>query len=482
MNIVKKALTFEDLLLVPQYSEVLPKEVDVSSMLSKNIKLNIPLISAAMDTVTEHKLAIAMARAGGVGVIHKNMSIKEQVSEISKVKRSESFIIYNPFTINPDSSLNDAIKMANKRQVFGFPVVNNDNRLVGIVTNRDMCYEKDKNKKISEIMTRELITSSNVSITKEEALMIMHKNKVEKLLLVGNSSNLIGLITMKDIKSKIKYVNSLYNSRGELIVGGAIGVGDYERAKALVSANIDFLVLDSAHGGSKGVLDTVVGLKKEYKDIDIIAGNVVTAKATKELISRGVDAIKVGIGPGSICTTRVVTGVGMPQASAISECANEARGSGVPVIADGGIRYSGDAAKALALGASSVMLGSIFAGTKETPGDVILYQGKRYKLYRGMGSIGAMSSKVNDRYYQANIAKDKLVPEGIEGRVAYKGEVNEVIYQLVGGLKSSMGYCGSKNLKTFWQKSEFVEITASGLKESHVHDVMITKEAPNYQV
>lgn len=481
MRIRKRALTFEDVLLVPQYSEVLPKEVSLKTKLTKNISLNIPMVSAAMDTVTEYRAAIAMARLGGIGIIHKNMDIETQCKQVRKVKKSESGIIIDPIFVHPDATLGDAEELMNEFKISGVPVVDGHNKLLGILTNRDMRFEKDMKKLAKEVMTKmPLITAEN-GISLDEAADIMHQNKIEKLPIIDKEGFLKGLVTIKDIKKRIEYPNSNKDAFGRLVVGGAIGVGQLDRAKALVDAGCDVLVLDSAHGHSKGIIDTVKKIKSSL-EVDIIAGNIATAEAVESLIEAGVDAVKVGIGPGSICTTRIVAGVGVPQISAIDECAEAARKHGVPVIADGGIKYSGDIAKALAVGASCVMAGSLLAGTEESPGDTIMFQGRQYKSYRGMGSIGAMQKGSNDRYFQEGTAADKLVPEGIEGRVPFRGSIAGIVHQMMGGLRSSMGYCGSESIEMFWDKAEFVEITSAGLKESHVHDVIITQEAPNYHV
>jgi len=481
MNIRKRALTFEDVLLIPKYSEVLPKEVNLKTMLTRNIPLNIPMVSAAMDTVTEYRAAIAMAHLGGIGIIHKNMDIETQVKQVKKVKKSESGIIIDPIYVHPDATLAEAEQLMSEFKISGVPVVDGHNKLLGILTNRDMRFEKDLKKQAQAVMTPMPLITAKAGITLEEAEQIMHKNKIEKLPIIDESGFLKGLITIKDIKKRIEYPHANKDDFGRLRVGAAIGVGQIDRAKALVDAGVDVLVLDSAHGHSKGILDTVKAIKKEMV-IDIIAGNVATGEATEALIEAGADGVKVGIGPGSICTTRIVAGVGVPQISAIDECSAVGRKYGVPIIADGGIRYSGDIAKALAVGASAIMAGSLLAGTEESPGDTIMYQGRQYKSYRGMGSIGAMTKGSTDRYFQEGTAADKLVPEGIEGRVPYRGTIAAVVHQMMGGLRSSMGYCGSESITAFWDKAEFVEITSAGLKESHVHDVIITQEAPNYHV
>ena len=481
MRIRKRALTFEDVLLVPQYSEVLPKEVSLETKLTRNISLKIPMVSAAMDTVTEYRAAIAMARLGGIGIIHKNMDIETQCKQVTKVKKSESGIIIDPIFVHPDATLADAERLMQEYKISGVPVVDGHNKLLGILTNRDMRFEKDMRKLASEAMSKMPLITATKGISLDDAADIMHKNKIEKLPIIDEEGFLKGLVTIKDIKKRIEYPNSNKDSFGRLVVGGAIGVGQFDRAKALVSAGCDVLVLDSAHGHSKGILDTVRKIK-ETLEVDVIAGNIATKEAVEALIEAGADAVKVGIGPGSICTTRIVAGVGVPQISAIDECAEAARPHGVPVIADGGIKYSGDISKALAVGASCIMAGSLLAGTEESPGETIMFQGRQYKSYRGMGSIGAMQKGSNDRYFQEGTAADKLVPEGIEGRVPFRGSIAGIVHQMMGGLRASMGYCGSETIEMFWDKAEFVEITSAGLKESHVHDVIITQEAPNYHI
>jgi len=481
MRIRKRALTFEDVLLVPAKSEVLPKEVSLKTKLTKNISLNIPFVSAAMDTVTEYQAAIAMARLGGIGIIHKNMDEAAQALQVKKVKKSTSGMIIDPISVTPSQTLQDAEDLMSSYRISGVPVVDKNNMLLGILTNRDMRFIKDFSQLAGDIMTKMPLITGAKGTTLEEASEVMHKNKIEKLPIINTDGTLRGLITIKDINKLVEYPNAAKDTHGRLLVGAAIGVGQMDRAKALVEAGCDVLVLDSAHGHSKGILDTVVAIKKEL-DIDVIAGNVATAEATEDLIKCGADAVKVGIGPGSICTTRIVAGVGVPQISAIDECSAMGAKYGVPIIADGGIKFSGDVAKALAVGAGCVMMGSALAGTEESPGEVILSQGRKYKSYRGMGSLGAMSKGSSDRYFQEGTASEKLVPEGIEGMVPYKGFMKEIIHQFVGGLRSSMGYLGSKDLETFRNTAEFVEITSAGLKESHVHDVTITNEAPNYHV
>ncbi len=481
MNIKKRALTFEDVLLVPQYSEVLPKEVSLESRFSNNIPLKIPMASAAMDTVTEYRAAIAMARLGGIGVIHKNMDIETQAKMVKKVKKSESGIIIDPIYMHPGSTLGQAEEIMSEFKISGVPIVDEHHKLLGILTNRDTHFEKDLNRSVEEIMTKVPLITAKKGISLDDAAEIMHQNKIEKLPLIDDNGYLQGLVTIKDIKKRIEYPNANKDDFGRLRVAAAIGVGQMERAKALVDAGVDVLVLDSAHGHSKGIIDTVKTIKSTLS-VDVVAGNVATAEAVEALAAAGADGVKVGIGPGSICTTRIVAGVGVPQISAIDECAQAGRRFGVPIIADGGIKYSGEIAKALAVGASCIMAGSLLAGTEESPGDLINFQGRQYKAYRGMGSIGAMGKGSTDRYFQEGTAADKLVPEGIEGRVPYRGSIAGIVHQMMGGLRASMGYCGSKDIETFQQKAQFVEITSAGLKESHVHDVQITAEAPNYHV
>ena len=481
MNIRKRALTFEDVLLVPKYSEVLPKEVSLETKLTRNITLNIPMVSAAMDTVTEYRAAIAMAHLGGIGIIHKNMDIETQAKMVRKVKKSESGVIIDPVYVYPEATLAEAEEIMSEFKISGVPVIDEHNKLLGILTNRDMRFEKDLSKKVGDVMTPMPLVTTTEGTSLQEAAHIMHEHKIEKLPIVDGENNLKGLFTIKDIKKCIAYPNANKDDFGRLRVGAAIGVGQMDRAKALVEAGVDVLVLDSAHGHSKGILDTVRAIKAELS-IDVVAGNVATAEAVEALIEAGADGVKVGIGPGSICTTRIVAGVGVPQISAIDECSQAGKKHGVPIIADGGIKYSGDISKALAVGASCIMAGSLLAGTEESPGDLINYQGRQYKSYRGMGSIGAMTKGSTDRYFQEGTAADKLVPEGIEGRVPYRGSIAGIVHQMMGGLRSSMGYCGSKDIPTFQEKAEFVEITSAGLKESHVHDVQITAEAPNYHV
>ncbi|MEA1953513.1 MAG: IMP dehydrogenase [Campylobacterota bacterium] len=479
MNIKKKALTFEDVLLVPQHSIVLPKEVSITTQLTKRVSLNIPIVSAAMDTVTEFKAAIAMARLGGIGVIHKNMDIQTQAQQVNKVKKSTAGVILDPIFISPDASVSEADAMMAEYHISGVPVVDDSQTLIGIITNRDMRFISDMTAKVSDMMTPSPLVTAKEGTTLEDAAKVLQEHKIEKLPIVDDNGKLKGLITIKDIEKKEKFPNANKDEHGRLRVAAAIGVGQLDRATALVEAGVDVIVLDSAHGHSQGIMDTVKLIKKSL-DVDVIAGNIATGAAAQDLIDAGADGVKVGIGPGSICTTRIVAGVGVPQISAIDEVAQVANKAGVPVIADGGIKYSGDVAKALAVGGSCVMLGSALAGTYEAPGEMILFNGRQFKEYRGMGSIGAMTKGSTDRYFQEGTAADKLVPEGIEGRVPYRGKIADVVHQMIGGLRSSMGYCGSESIKVFWDKAEFVEITAAGLKESHVHDVTITKESPNY--
>ncbi|MBP2653027.1 MAG: guaB 1 [Firmicutes bacterium] len=476
-----EGLTFDDVLLIPNRSDVLPREVDVSTALTKNIQLNVPLMSAGMDTVTEARMAIAMAREGGLGVIHKNMSIERQANEIDKVKRSEHGIIVDPIFLAPHNILQDAHDLMAKYRISGVPVTEGS-KLVGILTNRDLRFETDLSRKISECMTREHLITAPVGTSLEEAKAILATNRIEKLPLVDAAGNLKGLITIKDIEKAQKYPNSAKDSKGRLIAAAALGVGAdmMERAEALAAAKVDVFVVDTAHGHSRGVVEAVRTIKTTYPHIEIIAGNVATASATRDLIEAGADAVKVGMGPGSICTTRVIAGIGVPQITAVYDCATAARSYGVPVIADGGIKYSGDITKAIAAGANVVMIGNLLAGTEESPGETIIYQGRSFKVYRGMGSLGAMVEGSKDRYFQENM--DKLVPEGIEGRIPYKGSVADTIFQLVGGLRSGMGYCGVKNIEELITKTRFIRVTSAGLKENHPHDVSITKEAPNYSL
>lgn len=481
MKIVKKALTFEDVLLVPQYSEILPKEVDISTSFTKNITLNTPLVSAAMDTVTEYRTAIMMARLGGIGVIHKNMDEDSQAKMVRRVKKSESGVIIDPISIKADATIKDALDLMGEYHISGIPVIDDNGVLIGILTNRDLRFETDTATLVGEKMTKAPLITAPKGCTLDDAEKIFRNNKVEKLPIIDANGHLEGLITIKDLKKRIEYPSANKDKFGRLRVAAAIGVGHLQRAEALVKAGVDALVMDSAHGHSKGIIDTLKELKRNF-DVDVVVGNVANPASIKDIANAGADAIKVGIGPGSICTTRIVAGVGVPQFTAINDCAIEAAKFGIPIIADGGIKYSGDIAKALAAGASSVMMGSLLAGCYETPGELITFQGRQYKTYRGMGSLAAMQKGSSDRYFQDGTAKEKLVPEGVEGRVPYAGMLKDVIFQLLGGLRSSMGYCGSKDIATFQQKAEFVEITSAGLKESHVHDVIITQEAPNYRV
>lgn len=480
MQFVGEGLTFDDVLLVPGKSEVLPRETNISTYLTKKIKLNIPLMSAGMDTVTESRMAIAIAREGGIGIIHKNMSIKEQSMEVDKVKRSEHGIITDPFFLSPIHHVTDALELMERYRISGVPITDDNGKLVGIITNRDIRFERETSKKIDDVMTKENLITAKMGISMDDALEIMKQYKIEKLPLVDDDFMLTGLITIKDIEKSIQYPNSARDSSGRLLVGAAVGVtGDMlERVSALVKSKVDVIVLDTAHGHSKGVLEAVKKIKTEFPNLQVIAGNVATKEATEDLIKAGADAIKVGIGPGSICTTRVVTGIGVPQITAVINCAEGAKEYGVPIIADGGIKYSGDITKALAAGANVVMAGSLFAGTDESPGEDILLDGRRYKVYRGMGSLGAMDSGSGDRYFQENTKK--YVPEGVEGRVHFKGSLGEVVYQLMGGLKSGMGYVGARNVVELQENSKFMKITSASLIESHPHDIQITKESPNY--
>ena len=482
---IPEALTFDDVLLLPAKSEVLPARADVATRLSRNIQLNIPIISSAMDTVTESRMAIAMAQQGGIGIIHRNLTIEAQAEEVDKVKRSESGMIVDPITVLPDQKISEALDLMKKFRISGVPVTQKNGKLLGILTNRDLRFETRTDLPVSAVMTKENLVTVPVGISLDDAKAMLHRHKIEKLLVVDREYHLKGLITVKDIQKMIKYPHACKDALGRLRVGAAVGVGDgtLDRVRALVDARVDLLVVDTAHGHSKGVLDTVRKLRATFPDIDLIAGNVATEEATEDLIKLGVDAVKIGIGPGSICTTRVVTGVGVPQISAITRCFRAAQPHGVPIIADGGIKFSGDITKALASGASSVMIGSLLAGTEESPGETILYQGRTFKAYRGMGSIGAMRKGSADRYFQDPAAGDeKLVPEGIEGMVPYKGNIQALVAQLVGGLKAGMGYCGAADIEVLRRDARFIRVTAAGLKESHAHDVVITKEAPNYRL
>ena len=480
-TIIGEGITFDDVLLVPAYSEVIPNQVDLSTYLTKSIRLNIPMMSAGMDTVTEHRMAIAMSRQGGIGIIHKNMSIQEQAEEVDKVKRSENGVITDPFYLSPDNTLEEANNLMAKFRISGVPITENG-KLVGIITNRDLKFEEDFSKKIKESMTSENLITAKEGITLEEAKKILAKARKEKLPIVDDNFNLKGLITIKDIEKQIKYPLSSKDSKGRLLCGAALGItaNVLDRAQELVNAHVDVVVLDSAHGHSANVLNCVRMIKEKFPDLQVIAGNVATAEATKALIEAGADAVKVGIGPGSICTTRVVAGIGVPQITAVMDCYSVAKEYGIPIIADGGIKYSGDMTKAIAAGANDCMMGSMFAGCDESPGTFELYQGRKYKVYRGMGSIAAMENGSKDRYFQSDAKK--LVPEGVEGRVAYKGSVEDTVFQLMGGLRSGMGYCGAKDIEYLKENGRFIKISAASLKESHPHDIHITKEAPNYSV
>lgn len=479
-KLLKEALTFDDVLLVPQESNVLPKDVNLGTYLTKKIKLNIPLMSAGMDTVTEHEMAIAIARQGGIGIIHKNMSIENQAAEVDKVKRSEHGVITDPFCLKKDNTIEEADKLMGRFRISGVPIVDDEHTLIGIITNRDIRFEEDFSKKIEESMTSKNLITAREGVSLTEAQEILRKNKIEKLPIVDADNKLKGLITIKDIEKRIMFPDSATDENGRLLCGAAVGVTDdmFDRIDALVASKVDVIVIDTAHGHSKGVIEGVRRAKERYPELQIIAGNVATKKATRALIEAGADCVKVGIGPGSICTTRVVAGVGVPQITAVMDCYEEAQKTGTPIIADGGIKYSGDIVKAIAAGGSAVMLGSMLAGTKESPGETIIYKGRSFKSYRGMGSLAAMEKGSKDRYFQKD--SKKLVPEGVEGMVAYKGEVGDMVFQLVGGLRAGMGYCGAETIKELIEDSEFVKITAAGLKESHPHDITVTKEAPNY--
>ncbi len=480
MKFLGEGLTFDDVLLVPGPSEVLPNEVDTQTYLTKKIKLNIPMMSAGMDTVTESQMAIAMARQGGIGIIHKNMSIDEQARQVDVVKRSEHGVITDPFYLHPDNILQDALDIMKNYRISGVPIVDKEMYLKGILTNRDVRFQDDPSVKIDGIMTKDNLVLGYEGIKMQEAIKLMESAKVEKLPIVDGDNKLKGLITIKDIEKSRQYPNSARDANNRLVVGAAVGITNdmLERVDALVKANVDVITVDTAHGHSKNVINAIKDLKAEYPDLQVIAGNVATAEATRDLIKAGVDAVKVGIGPGSICTTRVVTGIGVPQITAIINCVNEAKKYDIPVIADGGIKYSGDITKALACGASVIMAGSLFAGTEESPGETIVFEGRQYKEYRGMGSLAAMKDGSGDRYFQTNTKK--YVPEGVEGRVAYKGPVGEVVYQLLGGLKSGMGYVGSKDLNELYEKAKFIKISSASLIENHPHNITITRESPNY--
>ena len=490
MRLLGKALTFDDVLLVPAYSQVLPKDTSLATQLSRRIRLNIPLVSAAMDTVTESRLAIAMAQEGGIGIIHKNLSPKAQATEVARVKRFESGVLKDPITISPGVKVGDVLALSRQHGISGFPVIENG-KVVGIVTNRDVRFESRLDAAVRDIMTpRERLITVREGATPDEAKALMHKHRLERVLVINDEFELRGLMTVKDILKATERPNAARDPQGKLRVGAAVGVGEGtdERVEALVRAGVDVIVVDTAHGHSQGVIDRVRWVKTNYPGVDVIGGNIATAEAARALADAGADGVKVGIGPGSICTTRIVAGVGVPQITAIANVAQALEGTGVPLIADGGVRYSGDISKAVAAGAHSVMMGSMFAGTEEAPGEVILYQGRSYKTYRGMGSIGAMNAGSADRYFQdgveapASAGAEKFVPEGIEGRVPYKGALGAILYQLVGGLRSSLGYCGCASIEQMRARAQFVEITAAGMRESHVHDVQITKEAPNYHV
>lgn len=478
----KEGLTFDDVLLVPRRSEVLPREVHIGTQLSANVKLNIPLISAGMDTVTEAALAIALAREGGIGIIHKNMSVAQQAEEVDRVKRSESGVITNPFSLTPDHHVYHAEELMGKYRISGVPIVDEEQKLVGIITNRDLRFVHDYSMKIRDVMTHEELVTAPVGTTLEEAEVLLQKHKIEKLPLVDENKTLKGLITIKDIEKAIQFPNAAKDKHGRLLCGAAVGVAKdtMERAAALVETGVDVIVVDSAHGHHINIMETVRKLRASYPDLTIVAGNVATAEATRDLIEAGASVVKVGIGPGSICTTRVIAGIGVPQITAIYDCATEARKHNVPIIADGGIKYSGDITKAIAAGASAIMIGSLFAGTEESPGESEIYQGRRFKVYRGMGSLGAMKEGSKDRYFQEN--ENKLVPEGIEGRLPYKGPLADTVHQLIGGLRAGMGYCGTANIEELKNDTTFIRITGAGLRESHPHDVQITKEAPNYSL
>lgn len=481
---IKDGLTFDDILLIPQESSVLPYETDLSTYLTKNIKLNIPILSAAMDSVTESEMAIAMARQGGIGIIHKNLCIDAQANEVNIVKKSESGMISNPIAIAPEQNLNEVLEIMAKYRISGLPVTV-DNKLVGILTNRDLRFETNLELKVRDIMTKDNLITAQEGISLDDAKALLHKHRIEKLPILSQNGDLVGLITIKDIKKAIEYPDSAKDDRGRLRVGAAIGAtGDkLERLEALIKAGVDVVTIDTAHGHSKNVIESIKEIKCVYPNIELIAGNIATAEACEALIKAGADGVKVGIGPGSICTTRIVTGIGVPQITAVMDAVSVAKKYGVPVIADGGIKYSGDMVKALAVGANAIMLGSLLAGVEESPGETILYQGRTYKMYRGMGSISAMKCGSKDRYFQSNVkSEEKFVPEGIEGRVPYRGSLASNIYQMIGGIRSGFGYIGAANISELQKRAKFVKISASGLKESHVHDVIITKEAPNYRI
>jgi len=483
-EIIKEGLTFDDVLILPAKSDVIPTEADVTTKLSRNLSLKIPIVSSAMDTVTESRMAIALAQQGGIGIIHRNLSIKKQAEEVDKVKRHESGMIVDPITMKPQNKIYEAKEVMKKHKISGLPIIDENNRLVGILTNRDIRFETRLNLPIEKIMTKDLITVP-LGTSLEEAEKLFHKHKIEKILMVDEESHLKGLITYKDILKRIQYPHASKDNYGQLRVGAAVGVADetLDRAKALIDAKVDVLIVDTAHGHSQRVLDTVKMLKKEFPKLELIAGNIGTSKAAKDLIDLGVDAVKVGVGPGTICTTRIITGAGIPQITAIADVFKVTRETEIPLIADGGIKYSGDITKAISAGASSVMLGNLLAGTAESPGEIVIYQGRSYKIYRGMGSIEALREGSRDRYFQDSpLGESKLVPEGIEGRVPYKGSVAPIIYMMTGGLKAGMGYAGCRAIKELQDEAKFIKVTPAGIRESHVHDVIITKEAPNYQL
>ena len=480
---LEEGLAFDDVLLLPAKSEVHPKETEIQTQLTRQIRINIPIVSSAMDTVTEARLAIALAQEGGIGIIHRAFPAREQAAEVDKVKKSESGMIRDPITISPDQRVGEVLKIMERYRISGVPVTQKG-KLVGIVTNRDLRFEQRMNLPVSEVMTKEHLITAPVGTTLEEAKEILHRHRIEKLLVVDDDFNLHGLITIKDIQKRIRYPHACKDDMGRLRVGGAIGIGKegLERAEVLIKAGVDVLVVDTAHGHSSGVIHAVKSIKKKYPDIPLMAGNIATAEAAEELMAAGVDGLKVGIGPGSICTTRIIAGAGVPQITAVAKCASVAKKRGIPVISDGGIKFSGDITKAIAAGASSVMIGGLFAGTDESPGETVLFQGRSYKVYRGMGSLGAMQRGGGDRYFQEEIDESKFVPEGIEGRVPYKGSLAAIVYQLIGGLRAGMGYCGCRTIEDLRTKAKFIKITTLGLKESHVHDVIITREAPNYRL
>lgn len=479
---IRVGLTYDDVVLVPAKSEVLPGETDTRTQVSRHVTVNIPIVSAAMDTVTEARLAIALAREGGIGILHRLLSPEDQAVEVDKVKKSESGMILDPITIAPDATIREALQLMTKYRISGIPVTKNG-KLVGILTNRDLRFESRMELKVSQVMTKDKLVTAPEGTSLEKAREILHEHRIEKLLVVNKKFELKGLITIKDIEKRIKYPHACKDTHGRLRVGAALGVGPEteHRLDLLVKVGVDLVAVDTAHGHSRSVLDTVKIVKKKYPNLDVIAGNIATAEAARDLVKAGVDAVKVGVGPGSICTTRIVSGAGMPQLTAISDCAAALAGTGVPIVADGGVKYSGDVTKALAAGASAVMIGGILAGTEESPGETVLFQGRTYKVYRGMGSLGAMEKGGKDRYFQAGRAESKLVPEGIEGRVPYKGTLSGVIYQLVGGVRSGMGYCGCRTIPDLQKNAKFIRQTLAGLREGHVHDVIITKEAPNYR-